>query len=104
MRFFKRLFPCSIADSARGVNRASSVIPLRREEGLDKKLRLVYTVAGLYLPGKEAGAVSEWKKSRDWADQLPEEGGDDEAPEEPEKPYPDGSAVNECWARDREGL
>ncbi len=40
------------------------------------------------------------KKEKDWSDSLP---AGEEAGEEPrEKTYRDGSAVNECWAAERE--
>lgn len=48
--------------------------------------------------------MSEIKKIRreqDWADEIPDP---DRQPDEPEKTYRDGSAVNECWAEDKENL
>lgn len=45
--------------------------------------------------------MSEWKKAKkaaDWADQQPDQETDDAY----EKTYRDGSAVNECWAEDKD--
>lgn len=41
------------------------------------------------------------KKEQEWGDRIPEEEEGDDAPE---KTYRDGSAVNECWAQDRENV
>ena len=41
------------------------------------------------------------KKEQEWGDRIPEE---EEADAALDKPYRDGSAVNECWARDEENV
>ena len=47
--------------------------------------------------------MSEWKKDKkeqEWGDRLE----DEQETADEEKPYRDGSAVNECWARDGENV
>ena len=47
--------------------------------------------------------MSQREKEEKWADQLP--AFDEEEEEDaPERPYRDGSAVNECWNPDREQI
>ncbi len=49
--------------------------------------------------------MSEFKRDQqeqDWADRTEE--AEDENRDQYEKTYRDGSAVNECWAQDRENV
>ncbi len=40
------------------------------------------------------------KREQDWGDQIPQDNPQDEY----EKTYRDGSAVNECWAQEKENV
>lgn len=45
--------------------------------------------------------IKKQQKERDWGDSLPEE----QAPaEDGKQTYRDGSAVNECWAHEKENI
>lgn len=46
--------------------------------------------------------MSQTEKEQRWADRLPDE--EDEREDAPERPYRDGSAVNECWNPEKEGF
>ena len=43
------------------------------------------------------------KKEREYADEIPEDE-ETEGPEAYEETYRDGSAVNECWAQDKDSV
>ena len=48
--------------------------------------------------------MSEYKKQQqeqDWGDRLPDE---PEQPDDGDAAYRDGSAVNECWAHEKENI
>lgn len=49
--------------------------------------------------------MSEWKreqKEQQWGDRIPEQ--DEQTDDGSEKTYRDGSAVNECWANEKENM